>query len=937
MKRSHLTGLIACVAFVLLVPAAFAAELFDFYETTLDNGMRVVTLEDFSTPIVAVQVWYDVGSKDEDPNRQGFAHMFEHMMFEGTDLLGPEQHGALLREIGGDCNAFTNFDYTAYVNVVPSNQLELVLWLEADRLMYLDVSQTSFDKERQVVEEERRMGINQPYGTIAEQVLPIVYKVSPYRWLPIGNIPDLRAAHLSELQRFWDRFYLPSNATLVIVGAVKHGDAQQLAKKYFGWMPAGDVQNRNDAKEPEQEGERSVSLEEPFGPVPLAGFVYRGVPIDHPDAIPLQLLMMALGEGESSRMYMDLVKDRKLCVQIVADAFLLDDDGVFGAGAALNPMADMDKALEAIDGHLQAVVDAPLEERELTKAKNQMLRSAVTDALTVASKAQETGNAAVMFGNPEWLNEQLDKIRAVTLEDVQRVAKTYITREGRTVLRVTPNPEKKVDEDETAPVAPPEEAGTVERKGPKVGVERPDWFPTKPPVQAMLDELPEVATAEKVLANGLKVVVVPNHEVPFVTVTLGSTYGAWAENADTPGVASMTYTMLTQGTENYTAAELAEKVEFNALTLSGTASLDEAEVNATGLTDKLPLAVELLAEVVRRPTFPEDELAIKKEQLALGKSVDEEDPQYVAARGLRQQLFGAHPYSRTPTGELADVPKLTAESLKEFWKTYVRPDTSVIYLAGDVEADAAYELVSRYLGDWKAEGDAPKPTLPPIPEPGKTHIVLLDRPGAVQSQIAVGQVSITRNDPLYHVSRVYSQIFGGAFESRLNRTIRIERGLTYGAFGGFRPFRYVGQFTGQTFTKTETTAETVQAVLDVINGMRTNPPSDEELNTAKAYLAGNFPSQLETPQDTVTYEWIIEYSGLPKDYLNQALQAYKSTTLADIEHIAADVVNSDALTIVVAGEASAIKESLEAIAPVTVIAAPSADAGETPEGEESAA
>jgi zinc protease len=913
-----------------LVPSVFAQKLFDFQEIKLDNGMRVVTLEDFSTPIVAVQVWYDVGSKDEDPNRQGFAHMFEHMMFEGTDLLGPEQYGALLREIGGDCNAFTSFDFTAYVNTVPANQLELVLWLEADRLMYLNVSQESFDKERRVVEEERRMGINQPYGTIAEQVLPVVFQNHPYQWLPIGNIPDLRAAHLSELQRFWDRFYVPSNATLVIVGAVKHADAQQLAKKYFGWMPAGEVQDRKDVEEPQQDGERSIALEEPFGPVPVAGFVYRGVPLDHADAIPLRLLMMVLGEGESSRMYTDLIKDRKLCVQIMADAYLLDDDGVFGAGAALNPFADMDKALEAIDGHLQAVVDAPIEERELTKVKNQMLRAAVTDALKVESKAQETGNAAVMYGDPDWLNKQLDEIRAVTLDDIQRVAKAYITPERRTVLRVTPNPNKKIDEDETAQVAPPEEPGTVERKGPKVGVKRPEWFPKKPPVQSMLDELPEVATEEKTLENGLKVVVVPNHEVPFVTVTLGSTYGAWAENPKTPGVASMTYTMLTQGTENYSAAELAEKVEFNALTLSGMASLDEAQVNATGLTDKLPLAVELLAEVVLRPTFPEDELAIKKEQLTLNKSVDEEDPQYVAARGLRQQLFGAHPYSRTPEGEMADVPKLTAESLKAFWKTYLRPDTSVIYVAGDVDAGAAYDLVAKHLGDWKAEGDKPKPDIAPIPDAGETRIVLLDRPGAVQSQIAVGQVSITRNDPLYHVARVYSQIFGGAFESRLNKTIRIERGLTYGAFGGFRPFRYAGQYTAQTFTKTESTAETVQAVLDVINGMQTNPPTDEELTSAKAYLAGNFPSQLETPQDTVVYEWIIEYSGLPEDYLNQALQGYKSTTLEDISHIATDVVKPGALTIVVAGEASAIKDQLQAIAPVTVIAIPKAGAGEAP-------
>ncbi|MCL4693282.1 MAG: insulinase family protein [Candidatus Hydrogenedentes bacterium] len=935
MKRFCCAGLVVLAVIALVLPFASAEQLFDFHESTLDNGMRVVTLEDFSTPIVAVQVWYDVGSKDEDPERQGFAHMFEHMMFAGTERIGSEQHGALLREIGGDCNAFTSFDFTAYVNTVPANQLELVLWLEAERLMYLDVSQESFDTERQVVEEERRMGINQPYGTIAEQVLPAIFKEHPYRWMPIGNIPDLRAAHLSELQRFWDRFYLPSNATLVIVGAVKHKDAQELAKKYFGWMPGGDVRDRGDANEPPQNESRSVALEEPFGPVPLAGYIYRGVPESHEDAIPLQLLMMVLGEGESSRLYTDLVRDRKLCVQVMADAYLMDDDGVFGAGAALNPMADIDKALEAIDAHLQAVIDTPVDERELTKAKNQMLRTAVTDALTVESKAQETGYASVIYSDPEWLNKKLDTIRAVALDDLQRVAKTYITPKRQTVLRVTPNPEKKIDEDETAPVAPPE-TEKVERKGPKVGVEHPDWFPMKPPVASMIDELPEIEKAAHTLENGLKVVVVPNHEVPFVTVTLGSTYGAWAEDPATPGVAAMTYSMLTQGTENYTAAELAETIEFNAITLSGVASLDEAQVTATGLTDKLPLAVELLAEVVRRATFPGDQLDLKKEQLALSKSVDEEDAQYIASRGLRQAIFGEHPYSRAPEGELADVPKLNAEALRAFWKNYLRPDTAVIYLAGDVKEKQAYSLVEKYFGDWTAQGEAPSPGMAPIPEAKPTHIVLIDRPGAVQSQIAAGQVSITRNDPRYHASRVYSQIFGGAFESRLNTTIRIERGLTYGAFGGIRPFRYAGQFFGQTFTKTESTVETVQALLDVINGMKSNPPTSEELTTAKAYLAGSFPGQLETPQDTVSYEWIIEYMDLPANYLNEALEGYKSTTLEDALGIASEVVDAEALTIVVVGEAGAIREKLEAIAPVTVIAAPEAPA-EAPAEEGSAA
>src|SRR3954468_20134737 len=238
----------------LLAPSAARADSakFDYVEKTLSNGLRVVTLEDPSTPIVAVQVWYHVGSKNEDPKRQGFAHMFEHMMFRGTDKLGPKEHFSLIKQVGGDCNAYTAFDQTVYINKLPSNQLELALWLESERMAFLKIDTTSFDTERAVVEEERRLGLNAPYGTVAEKILPHIFTKHPYRWLPIGQIPHLRSANIDELNQFWQTYYVPNNATLVIVGAIKNDDAQKLAEKYFTWIPAGDKPPRVEEFEPPQ-------------------------------------------------------------------------------------------------------------------------------------------------------------------------------------------------------------------------------------------------------------------------------------------------------------------------------------------------------------------------------------------------------------------------------------------------------------------------------------------------------------------------------------------------------------------------------------------------------------------------------------------------------------------------------------------------------------
>ena len=914
---------LAVVAFVGLASvSAHAAKLYDFKESTLENGMRVITMEDFSTPIVAVQVWYHVGSKNEDADRQGFAHMFEHMVFRGTENLGPEEHFALIRATGGSCNAFTSFDYTAYVNTLPSNQLDLALWLEAERLMFLKVDQEGFDTERKVVEEERRMGLNEPYGTIAENLASSLFKVHPYKWMPIGNIPDLRAAEVWELQKFWDKYYVPDNATLVIVGAVSHKEALEKAKQYFAWMPKANIEHPK-FEEPAQEGPREITVEEPFGPVPMIGYAFRGVPKESDDFYPIELLMLILGGGESSRMYQDLVKEKQLCQQVVFDTYMLEDDGIFGGGAVLNPGADLDGILKEIDGHLQRARDEKVSDRELEKAKNQLRRLLVTDTLTVYSKADELGRVATTYKNPNRINENLKLIDSTTAVDLQRVAQQYLVPERRTLVRILPNKDKKLPDDNAVSEKKVADEKSKERTGPKVGFKRPESFPNRPPMSAMLEGLPEAETHEKVMPNGLKVVVMPNSEVPFVTVMLGLQSGAFAEDAATPGVANLALQMLTQGTENYTAAKLAEEVEFNALSLGGAAAQDSSEVTATGLAEKLPLAIELMSEIVLRPSFPADEFGILKEQQMLSLKISEEDPGYVVEKALRKQLYGDHPYSRTLSGEAKDVERITPEMLKAYWTKFARPDMAVLYVAGDAKPKKVFELVEKYLGEWKGEGAAPKIDLPAFPEKGASQIYVVDRPGAVQSEIRVAQLSINRKDPDYQYSRVFTQIFGGAFNSRLNRVIRIERGLTYGAGGGITPARFTGVFRSSTFTKTESTAETVQAILDVINGMRSEPPTTQELTEAKSYLVGSFPSSLETPQDVLEYAWLIELNGLPKDFLNQSLQKYKATTSDDVKRIAESVIDPSKLVIVAAGEAAKIKESLEKIAPVTVIAAPS--------------
>ncbi|MHC4846702.1 MAG: M16 family metallopeptidase, partial [Planctomycetota bacterium] len=285
-----------------------------FEETVLENGLRVVSLEDHSAPIVAVQLWYHVGSKDEDPERQGFAHMFEHMMFRGTDRLGPKDHFDYIRRTGGNANAYTSFDQTVYVQELPSNQLEMVLWLEAERMSALKIDEGGFATERKVVEEERRLGLNQPFGDVLEKLLTALFTEHPYRWSPIGQIEHLRASTADDIQKFWDTYYVPNNATLVVVGDVTHDEVRRLAHRSFGWIPRCDDPPRVTVVEPEQTELRKVTIKPENGPVPIAGVSFQAVPDGHPDAVALNLLMSIIGGGESSRLYIDMVRRKEVAV-----------------------------------------------------------------------------------------------------------------------------------------------------------------------------------------------------------------------------------------------------------------------------------------------------------------------------------------------------------------------------------------------------------------------------------------------------------------------------------------------------------------------------------------------------------------------------------------------------------------------------------------------
>ncbi len=895
--------------------------------TTLDNGMKVISVEDFTVPVAAVQVWYHVGSKDENPERQGFAHMFEHMMFRGTQVTGPKDHFEYIRSVGGDNNAYTAFDQTVYVQTVPSNQVEMIIWLESERMAFLKINDEYFQTERKVVEEELRLRGEQPFGKVPEKLLAQYFTKHPYRWTPAGSIPHLRSAPTSELQEFWEKYYVPNNATLVVVGAVKHAEVERLARKYFGWIPRYPDPPRVDIREPRQTAPRKITIKEDSAPVTVVADGWFTVPSGHPDEIPLDMLFTIIGGGESSRLYKRLVNEEESAVIAAAGQFALEQAGIGGVGAVLPPIGgDKEKARKHLREEVDRIRREGVTERELEKARNEMLRSEVLKLRTVEAKAAAVGQAAVIEGNIANVNTTLDRIKAVTTADIARVASEYLREDGRTEVTIEPNiggfilgkmfkVEAKSEED--APVAPSPE-GAKFGEG-KPGLVRPDFYGPKPPRRPLITRANLPRARESFLSNGMKVVVVEDHEIPYVSYTLGLKFGSFTDPEDAPGTANVAASLLTRGTQNWTYEKLAEELEFNAISLGGQMGMDTGTVTASSVTEKSPLAIELLAEVVRRPTFPEDEFKKFIKQQKTGLAISDSDPSSMADRQLRRALYGDHPYARTTTGELADQGRLSAKAAAEWWAKWVRPDTTVLYVAGDVNRRGVLELAEKSFGDWKPAGPPPTCTLPDIPAPRATAIDLVDKSGTTQAQIRAAHVGITRKDPLYFESRIINQAFGGAFGSRLNEAVRVQKGLTYGAFGGFGAQRFAGTLTLSTFSKTDTTPAALRVLLDEAKRLIDEPLTDEEIELARNYLIGSFIGSRETPEDIVNDQWLIEYEGLPKDYFARYLRRIGRATRADVNKAVRALVQPTKLSVVVVGDAGKMKPELEKIAPVRVI------------------
>ncbi len=938
LSKAALRSIISSLALTLVAAGVSSAStdsvLFPISQTTLSNGLQVFTVEERNSPLVAVQVWYHVGSADEPSGRHGFAHLFEHMMFRGTDRLGPTDHFDLIHSVGGSCNAFTSFDETCYHETLPVQQLELALWLESERMGFLTVDGPGFNTERKVVEEERRLDLNMPYGELADKGPPVVFGQHPYGHDPLGTFQDLRQATPADVHAWWNRHYTPNNATIIVAGDIDPLRVRELCDRYFGWIPPVPPPGKNIPILAAWDSPQQITFNVANAPAPGVGLIWRTVPEGAPDAPALELLAMILGGdpmttirggGNSSRLYRRLVAEEHLAVMASAVQFGMSRAGLFGAGAALPPLlGNTTRSLSVLRSEIERLRSDGVTAEELEKARTQAISGLIREAQTVEGKASLVGRAAVVGAGVKELLSRLARLRALTLGDLKRAAEVHL--DPAHAMAVTVPGAGLWDQisrlffgnrqdEESAPLA---FAPDTLLRG-REGVTRPEGLPTRPPLSDSNPAVPQPSIQEYRLANGLRILVVPNPDKSVVEAVLVLPFGSWAERK--PGAAAMALTMLPKATELHDEKALAEQLDRYAIRLSAVAGPDDSRIELSCLPEEADRALSLLAEVATRPIFPEGPFRLAVTRALTELRVVDTTPLLVAERELRRHLFPAHPYGRRVSGEEADIMALKTSDVKEFWRDIARPAQATLIISGGLTDKRARALAERCFADWRAvpQPDELRPAPPAPSRPAATQVFLVDWPGTDQSQICIGGLGIVHRDPDKPIASLMGSYFGGSFGSRLMKAIRVEKGATYGASGQFEPGRFAGSLVVQTFTKTASTADTVRTALAELRGLLERPPGAEELALHKRAFLGGAAARFETPAQVAAQLAHIALNGLPLDNFQRSLARIGAATPAECESFARRVVDPAHLIIVVVGDAASLSKELAFLGPVAVL------------------
>ena len=898
--------------------------LIPYQKFELNNGLTVIVHEDDSDPLVHVDITYHVGSAREELYKSGFAHFFEHMMFQGSENVADEEHFKIISDAGGTLNGSTNRDRTNYYQTVPSNQLEVVLWLEADRMgFFLDaVTQKKFEIQRETVKNEKGQNYdNAAYGRWSELTAETLYPFGhPYSWLTIGKLEDLDRVDVEDLKKFFMRWYGPNNATLTIGGNVTAEEVIPMVEKYFGVIPRGPEVDNMTLEPVQLDADRYVSYVDNNIRFPALLATYPTVPRFHPDEAPLDFLAQILGTGRSSYLFKKFILTQKA---IQASVFhpvseLAGEFTMFVLPFPGQTLADFEQEMRVI---LDEFATEGVSDNDLTKIKASFESSFINGLTSVSGKVSQLADYQTIADNANYIEEDLSRYLAVTKEDIMRVFNEYIYNKPGVLLSVLPN-----DGGATAPAAPDNYVAQKDGDNPfpttdysGLSYSRPegDSFDrsVKPtPGTAPLVQVPDYWRAN--FENGIQLIGTESNEVPTVNVQL-YIKGGHELDANDPqkaGLASLTAALMNESTQNYSSEEISEELRLVASSISVSGGRSETVVGVSTLSKNLTRTMELLEEILYRPAFTEEDFNRVKQQQLESIRASYQNPAAVASQIYSRLLYGdEHIYSVPTSGLEETVSRITVEDVRDFYESYMSPEITEVVVVGDISEEEALSSLA-FLNNWETK-NVEIPDLPE-PKPGDyTKVYLMDKVGAPQSEIRIGYVSDMTYDATgeYFKTSLMNYSLGGAFNSRINLNLREDKGWTYGARSGFSGNDRGSQFTASAGIKASATDSAVVEFIKEIKGFQENGITDDELNFMRNSIGQRDARRYETPFQKAGFLGNIIRYDLDGSYVDRQAEIIQNITREEINALSKKYLNTDNAYILVVGDGASNRDKLKAL------------------------
>ena len=905
-----------CEAQALALPVA---------ERTLDNGLRVLVLEDRTIPNVALYVGWRVGSRNEAPGTTGLAHFFEHMMFTGGARFGG-RFDPVMEAGGGANNAYTTNDVTVYQDWLPASLLPVVLDMEADRMSGMVFRPATVESERGVVASERRLSMDDPTEVLREQLWATAYVAHPYQWPVLGWMSDIERWEQSDLEAFFRAHYAPRNAVVVIVGAVDPAATLDLVARKLGHLPPGPEPRPVRTREPEQRGERRVVVEAPGAGLPQVMCAWHIPETAHADFPAWEVIERLLLQGESSRLHRRLVEEERVCLAVDGGyAGYQVDPSLFTIELTLREGQTAARAEALLDEELTRLAAEGPTPRELERVKNQLETSLLQELKTIGGKAGMLLDAELFFGGWRRLPARLAAVAAVDADAVRRVAAQALVRRNRTVavLETEGAPAATGADADAAPDGEGEDgAGEGDEPAEGVAGAGPDEA-----TRALLAGLPRVegavslpAPVERRLPNGLTLLFVRDPEIPLLTLAARAQGGALEDAPGKEGTAALLAALLGKGAGARDAQAFAEAIDFVGGGFAAVAGSRWLEAHVEVRARDAALGVELLADALRRPRLDADELEKARGLLIDAITAARDDPSQVLGRYWQRWTLPGHPLGRPAGGHEPGLAAVTRDDVVALAARALVPARVTLAVAGDFDPAALEALLTEALGDWTTPADAPAPPAPadPTPTAGR-RLLLVDKPDALQTHFSFGGLAFDWRDPDYEARHLANTVLGGRFTSRLNQALRVEAGLTYGARSGFDDVRR-GVFALSTFTATETSEDAIELALAVYRRFRSEGITQEELDSARNYVKGQYaPDALETAEQRAGLLLALRQDGLDRARIDGLFARLDALDLAEVNRVIRRLPPPERLDGVVIGQASALRPVLAGLGEVTEV------------------